>query len=253
MPSKKKCQNLIGTSGWSYDDWLGRFYPQNCSKKYWLEYYASQFNTVELNATFYHHFSQKVFKNWHDRTPKNFQFIVKLPRYITHTQRLINIKSGILKAEKAAAPLQDKLALFLMQLPPNIAYQPERLERALSAFSDSSRVVVEFRNEKWITPEVKKILKDYKAIFCNVDSPSIQIYNELTSKIAYIRLHGHSRMYNYNYTITQLTKIVDATKDLIKKGASKIYIFFNNDHYANAPRNAKKLEGILNKSLEDNA
>lgn len=236
---------LIGTSGWSYEDWAQNFYPQDCPKTQWLEYYSSQFNTVELNATFYHNFSPKVFANWHDRTPRNFHFVVKISRYITHRKYLQDIQESIQIAENSVAPLQDKLSLFLLQLPPRMPYHPERLYQALSTFSDPSKVVVEFRNSLWLTEEVKTILQEFKAIFCNLDSPTLQVTDWVTAKTAYLRLHGHKAMYNYNYTRPQLKKIAANMKQLTKQGAKKVFVFFNNDYHANAPHNAMALKEIL--------
>ncbi len=236
---------LIGTSGWTYSDWTGLFYPEQLPKSQWLEYYAQKFKTVELNATFYRNFPQKTFAAWYDRTPENFKFVIKLSRYISHRKYLLDVKSSIQLFEDSVLPLKDKLVLLLLQLPPKMPYSPERLYDALSAFSDPSRVVVEFRNQNWLTEEVKSILTKFKVIFCNIDSPSMKVYDWLTSNTGYLRLHGHNKMYNYNYTGRQLKKIALYVEDLMKHGAKEMYVFFNNDYFAYAPHNAKTLETLL--------
>ncbi len=241
-------QILIGTSGWSYRNWRKLFYPEDCPPKNWLNYYSSIFDTVELNATFYHRFSPLSYQNWFKATPKKFQFVIKLPGYITHQKRLIEVNKLIKQEEKSVKYLKSKFALFLMQLPPRIAYEPNRLQRALSAFTSPKKVVVEFRNSNWFTEEVREILRKYKAIFCNLDSPDFHISNELTSSTAYIRLHGHDSLFDYNYTTKELRKIGDNSQRLIDLGAKQVYIMFNNDMHAYAPRNAEKLKLILNLS-----
>ena len=236
--TKPKCRIFLGTSGWAYQDWAGRFYPKKLASKKWLEFYAQQFDTVELNATFYHSFSEKIYQNWYERTPPNFTFVVKMSRFITHRKRLIDVADSIQWQEQNCAPLKEKLALYLLQLPPRMAYAPERLFDALAAFADPSKVAVEFRDRKWLTPEILKILQQFNAVCCNVDSPKLKIENTLTSTTGYIRLHGRIHMYGTNYSSHQLDKVVEQVTALRQKGARKIFIYFNNDFLGFATRNA---------------
>jgi uncharacterized protein YecE (DUF72 family) len=240
-----KSKIWIGTSGWAYRDWSGRFYPEDLTKKKWLEYYSSKFNAVELNVTFYRQFSPETFAGWYNQTPDNFRFVVKLSRYITHVKRLSRVSQAIKLAEKNASALQEKLGLILLQLPASMPYKPERLYNALAAFADPSRVAVEFRHKRWFTPEVHAILTKFNTVFCNVDSPGIRIYDHVTAKTAYLRLHGHTKMYNYYYNAAMLKKIAGVIKKLLNKGVTEVYIFFNNDFYAYAPANAKKLSSLF--------
>ncbi|MBS0351216.1 MAG: DUF72 domain-containing protein [Proteobacteria bacterium] len=240
---------FIGTSGWTYEDWAGAFYPKELPKSKWLEYYASQFNTVELNATFYRSFPQKTYESWYKRTPDNFHFVVKISRFISHIKKLVDVEESIQKAQQSAHGLKEKLGLFLLQLPPKIGYNKELLISTLAAFSDPSQLVVEFRNAQWFNPETYSILKKFNCIACNIDSPHLRIYDWVTSDIAYLRLHGHTKMYAYDYDRRQLNKITDILDGLKKKGAKKIYVFFNNDHFACAPKNAAKLKKIYCQSV----
>ncbi len=244
---KKKCKIFLGTSGWSYKDWSGVFYPKTLSQNKWLEFYAQQFDTVELNATFYHSFSEKTYQNWYNKTPSNFTFVVKISRYITHQKQLIGVKESIQWLEQDCWALKEKLALFLLQLPARMVYAPERLHDALAAFSNPSKVAVEFRNEKWLTPEIIKILQHFNAVCCNVDSPKLRIEDYLTSETGYIRLHGHTLMYGVSYSSRQLDNIVKQVVELYQKGAKKIFIYFNNDFLGFAPRNARSLYNKLTK------
>lgn len=235
----------IGTSGWTYQDWAGIFYPENCPQKSWLNYYAHQFNVVELNATFYRSFPKKTYQHWYETVPEQFRYVIKLSRYITHHKYLLNVKTAIRRAENSAHFLEDKLGLILMQLPPRMPYDLSRLHAALSTFQDPTKVVVEFRNPKWLTDESKVLLTDFKAIFCNVDGPHSRIKDWLTGNIAYIRLHGRKQMYKHSYSAAELLEISHHARNLLKKGAKEVYIFFNNDYHGHAPQNAKMLQRLL--------
>lgn len=241
----KKAQFWIGTSGWSYDDWKGKFYPEDCAKSHWLEYYTDEFNAVEVNATFYRSFPATTYTHWQEKAPDNFRYVIKLSRYITHRKYLLQVKTSIHRAEKSANILKDKLGLILMQLPPNMPYNLARLETAFAAFHDPSRLVVEFRDPKWLTDEVKELLIRYNVIFCNVDGPNSRINEWLTSNIAYIRLHGRKQLYKHNYTKAELEEVAEHLQNLVRKGAKELYVFFNNDYDAHAANNAKTLKLLL--------
>jgi len=147
--------------------------------------------------------------------------------------------------ENTTTPLKEKLALFLLQLSPRVPYDLDRLEQAISAFSHPRQVVVEFRHAQWITPDAQQLLTRLGAIFCDVDSPDMHFIGWLTSKIAYIRLHGRSAWYDHNYSKRELRDIVERVRRLEEQGAQEIYIFFNNDSQAYAPRNALTLMELL--------
>src|SRR5882762_533080 len=122
-----KTSIFIGTSGWTYPEWTDAFYPVDLPKDRWLEYYSSQFKIVELNATFYRNFPESVYNKWYNTTPKNFHFVIKVSRYITHQKLLIDIKKSVELFENNVSLLKEKLGLLLLQLPPRMPYFPERL------------------------------------------------------------------------------------------------------------------------------
>lgn len=241
----KKSQFIIGTSGWTYTDWRGTFYPEDLPQKLWFGYYSSIFNAIELNATFYRFFPKKIYKKWRDQAPKDFRYIMKVHRLITHRKYLLHSKSLIKKFCRLAAMLEDKLGLILLQIAPSTPYDPERLKKALLAFDDPKKIVVEFRHPKWLTPEIKKLLTDLGCVFCNADSPKIKLVDWITSDIAYIRLHGRKEWYDYDYSKRELKQIANFARTLAKNGAKKIYIFFNNDYEAYAVNNALYLRKLL--------
>jgi uncharacterized protein YecE (DUF72 family) len=240
---------FIGTSGWDYSDWQGIFYPDGWPKSRKLEYYATRFDVVEINATFYRFFKNETYIKWRDRVPEKFRYVLKTPRFITHRKYLNDCDDVIKQFCQSAILLESKLALILLQIAPNMPYNPEKLQHALTSFSDPQKVVVEFRDHKWLTTEIKNLLKELNSIFCIVDSPTWQLHDYyLTSEIAYIRLHGHKQWYTYNYTKAELKEIATLAQHLIKKGTKEVYIFFNNDYAGYAVQNALQLMELLDYS-----
>jgi len=118
--AKRRCDIRIGTSGWHYDHWLGRFYPEKLPKDKWLEYYAERFDTVEINNTFYHLPKPQTFHRWRDLAPKNFLYAVKANRYITHIKRLKDTADEIKRFFDAVRLLKETLGPILFQLPPGL-------------------------------------------------------------------------------------------------------------------------------------
>ncbi len=243
--SKAKAQFLIGTSGWTYPDWERVFYPEDWPKSRWLEYYATRFSTVEVNATFYRTFKDQTYRRWHERVPKNFHYVLKAPRVITHHKHLKGTEEEIKNFWRSAALLEDKLGLILLQLAPSTPYDPERLKQALRTFGDPGKVAVEFRHKKWLTDETRELLNEIGSVFCAVDSPKSKLVDWITSEVAYFRLHGREQWYAYDYSLQELREIAILAKRMEKLGAQKIYIFFNNDFNGYAPRNALTLLEML--------
>lgn len=231
----------IGTSGWTYDHWKGCFYPENLPKKRWFDFYSSHFSAVEVNATFYRNFKDQTYINWRTRAPQGFGYVLKAPRIITHRKYLLNVKEDINAFFRSSELLEDKLEMILLQVAPGTPYDLERLKQALLAFPDPSRVAVEFRNPHWLNPEMEALLRTVGAAFCNVDSPRQKLSDILTSDRAYLRLHGRGHWYSYNYSNCELDEIADLARRMADRGASRIYIFFNNDFKGHAPANAMTL------------
>jgi len=236
---------LVGTSGWTYEHWKGCFYPHGLPKSRWFDYYAGLFSAVEINATFYRTFKDQTYLNWKARAPQGFGYVLKAPRRITHRKYLQDVEEDIVTFCRSCALLEDRLEMILLQLAPATPYDPERLSKALRAFPDPGRVAVEFRKACWFTSEIEELLRSVGATFCNVDSPRQELTGTLTSKRAYIRLHGREHWYAYNYSATELEEIAGLARELAARGAEKVYIFFNNDFEGYAPANALVLHEIL--------
>lgn len=236
---------FIGTSGWTYDHWQGSFYPPDLAKSRWFDYYASRFNSVEINATYYRKFQNQTYQKWKTRAPQGFGYVLKAPKTITHRKLLKNAEEDIREFCLSAALLEDKFEMILLQTAPNLPYDLGLLHSALSAFADPHRVAVEFRNERWFNSETARLLESVGAAFCNVDSPRQHLTDYLTAERAYLRLHGRQSWYSSNYSDEELKWIADLACRLVTHGAKRIYIFFNNDFGGYAPANALLLQTLL--------
>jgi uncharacterized protein YecE (DUF72 family) len=238
---------FIGTSGWTYEHWKDHFYPRDLPKSRWLDYYATQFSAVEINATFYGTFKDQTYENWRQRAPQGFGYVLKAPRPITHRKYLVDVEEDIIRFYQSCKLLHEKFEMILLQVAPNMGYDLVKLRTALAAFPDPRRVAVEFRREEWLNPQTESMLREVGAAFCNVDSPKQKLTKILTSTRAYLRLHGRRQWYADNYTPDELDKIADAARELAQRGAERVYIFFNNDFEGYAPANALALKNILEK------
>lgn len=244
---KTKAKILIGTSGWTYSDWRGNFYPADLPQHQWFAYYAKHFSVIEINATTYRYFKDEVYKKWRDQAPANFRYILKVPRLVTHYKRLKNCGDLIHQFWRSTQLLENKFGLILLQLPPNFVYNPDLLANALHEFPDPKKVIVEFRNPIWHTKEVKDLLTELGSTFCIADSPATKLIPWVTSNIAYVRMHGRTKWFDYNYSYPQLRVLKDFVLSLPNYGAKKIFVMFNNDYYAYAIKNALYLEKVLKK------
>lgn len=232
---------FIGTSGWNYPHWKGLFYPEDCPKSHWFEFYSRHFTTVEVNATFYRRFKDQTYHQWRERVPPEFRYVLKAPRQITHRKYLVDVKQDIQEFWASASLLEDRLGLILLQLAPSTPYDPDRLRRTLLTFEDPGKVAVEFRHKRWLTREIEGLLKEIGSVFCSADSPKMKLVDWVTSETAYIRLHGRKRWYSHNYSKEELKEIAQLAREMVNKAATRVYIFFNNDFDGYAPRNALSL------------
>lgn len=234
----------IGTSGWHYSHWQDRFYPKTLTKAKWLEFYASHFTTVELNNSFYRLPSETTFTTWHDSSPANFIFAVKVSRFITHIKRLKNCEQAVDNFISRAKILAEKLGPLLYQLPPNMHRNDEILESFLSTLPQGMKHVFEFRHQSWLEDKVFEILHKHNIGFCVFDMPSVSCPVVATADFAYIRFHGSTGLYFSCYSDEELAdwakRLANLTRNL-----KTIYIYFNNDAEAFAVRNAITLRGYL--------
>jgi len=145
---------FVGTSGYSYKPWKGKFYPEDLPASEWLSYYAARFSTVEINNTFYRVPKQEVLEGWRRQVPETFRFGVKATRRITHIKRLKNVEEETAFFLRAASSLGEQLGLVLFQLPPNLKKDLDRLRTFLDLLPSSGRYAMEFREPSWFDEEV---------------------------------------------------------------------------------------------------
>jgi uncharacterized protein YecE (DUF72 family) len=237
--SKGKCDIRIGTSGWHYDDWAGLFYPADLPKSKWLKYYAEHFDTVEINNTFYRQPKPETFTNWRKQAPKNFLFVVKANRFITHIKRLKDAQEPLERFFEGVRLLKSNLGPILYQLPPSMHKDLDRLKAFLKVLPKKLIAVFEFRHESWFSEDAYELLKEFNAGFCIhdfVDVPRI-----ITSDVIYLRFHGTTGRYQGSYSKSALRGWANWVKDNIK-GKKAFFAYFNNDYNAYAVHNAKTLK-----------
>ncbi len=235
---------FIGCSGWQYDDWQGRFYPDG-TKKEWLKFYSSVFNTVEVNSSFYHLPKPETIKNWKNNTPSKFVFSLKASRWITHMKKF-NDEGAVRTFYSICDNMDKKLGCILFQLPPILKKNMSLLEKINSQLDRKKQNVIEFRHESWYDEEVYKFMKKKRIGFCTVSSRQMPDDIVITGKILYIRFHGPGALYASNYEEKEMKKWALRIKEAIRKEKPKyVYAYFNNDVLAYAPKNALMLKNFL--------
>jgi uncharacterized protein YecE (DUF72 family) len=231
----------IGCSGWNYDDWRGPFYPEREPRRRWLGLYAEQFDTVEVNNTFYRLPNRGSVAAWVDQTPEAFVFAVKASRYLTHVKRLSDIGEGIARFFAPLAPMidADRLGPVLWQLPDNFHRDDERLDGWLAALPEG-RHTIEFRHPSWFTPSVMRRLTERGVALTIGDHPERPFQtHEATADWRFIRFHYGARGRNGNYSAAELQTWARRIGQWRRE--TTVYAYFNNDWSAYAPANAREL------------
>jgi uncharacterized protein YecE (DUF72 family) len=235
--ARRRGRFRIGTSGFQYDHWRRRFYPEELPKREWLAHYARVFDSVELNNTFYRLPEASVFEAWRERAPSGFLFALKLSRYATHMKRLLEPDRTIGLFVERARKLGKHLGPILVQLPPRFTPDVARLRDFLAATPRELRWAVEFRDARWLTESVFDALRDHGAALCIPDLLSDHP-RVLTSDWTYLRYHG--TRYAGSYSAQKLAREADSIAGFIAQGCDA-YVYFNNDIGAHAPKNAEQL------------
>jgi len=232
----------LGTSGWSYPDWRERFYPAGLASRNWLEFYGQQFDTVEVNMTFYRFPKPETLQAWLERTPARFSYSLKAPKQITHLKKLKSVKSDVHYFDLLAGRLADKLGCILYQLPPSLERDQALLEEFLDCLPASRRNVIEFRHTSWYDDKIWELLRGRHVAFCTVSSHNMPSQAVVTSPTAYFRFHGLTGGYRYRY---QDEELEDWAKTIRSADFREAFIYFNNDYRAQAVDNCRKLRELL--------
>jgi uncharacterized protein YecE (DUF72 family) len=231
---------LVGTSGWQYRHWRGRFYPEGLGQARWLEHYAGRFATVESNNAFYRLPEASTFEAWAARTPADFVMAVKASRYLTHIRRLREPEEPVDRLLDRARHLGGKLGPVLLQLPPNLQADPEALDRTLRAFPAGVRVAVEPRHGSWFSDEVRDLLTEHGAALCLADSAGVPRRRSplwRTAGWTYLRLHQGTATPRPCYGRQALATWAGRLAELVGPDADA-YVYFNNDPAGCAVRDA---------------
>ncbi len=236
----------IGTSGWSYDHWHDVLYPHGIAPWQRLDYYVGQFQTTELNSSFYRWPALATFKSWQRRLPPHFLLSVKAPRGLTHAKRLYAPEQWIQRISRCWHELGDKRAVLLVQLSPQFAPDYKRLEYFLRLIPGWMRVAVEFRHAGWHAEPFFKLLEQYGAAYCIMSGAHLPCVLRATAPFVYVRLHGPDRQHLYAgaYPDADLRWWRDRIVEW-KEGGKEVYVYFNNDGEGNAVRNAATLRSMI--------
>ncbi|MBM3291828.1 DUF72 domain-containing protein [Candidatus Bathyarchaeota archaeon] len=245
---------IIGTSGWSYDEWIGPFYDK---KEGMFSNYAKIFNTSEINSTFYSYPTERLVTGWVRYAPPNFIFAAKLPQLITHDKWLKleeGVEDDLWKFLNLMQPLQSKLGPMLIQLRPKFEYEANcsDLENFIEILPKNHEWAVEFRHPSWLRAETYQILSKNNVAYSIVDEPLLPPEVKVTADFAYIRWHGHGKKiwYDYEYNEKQLKEWVPKIEETRSK-TKKTYGYFNNHYNANAVKNAVEMLQMMNSSTEE--
>jgi uncharacterized protein YecE (DUF72 family) len=240
----------IGCSGWNYDDWRGRLYPEGLGKPRWLGRYAEVFDTVEVNSTFYRLASRKAVARWVEDTPADFVFAAKASRYLTHVRRLRDVGQGIERYYERIQPLLEsgKLGPIVWQLPATFRRDDETLESLLGMLPEG-RHCFEFRHESWFKPPVYELLHSAGAALVIADHPKWPFQaHELTTEWTLVRLHHGRRGRRGNYSETELDEWARRLSRWRRRADT--FVYFNNDWEGFAVRNALSLSRRLQPSRD---
>ena len=238
------CQYHVGTSGWHYKHWLGDFYPHKFPPSRMFSWYSSEFDTVEINNSFYRLPEEKTFQTWKELAPPGFIFAVKASRFITHIKRLKDAEDSLNLFFSRAAPLGESLGPVLFQLPPQWKLNLQRLTEFVEILPPLHRCSIEFRDETWCVPEVFALLRGRNIAFCIHDWREMPWPQEITADFTYIRFHGSGTRYGGDYPEERLQAWAERLKTW-SASLKAAYVYFNNDIGGHAVRNARRLRELL--------
>jgi uncharacterized protein YecE (DUF72 family) len=238
----------IGCSGWNYADWRERVYPKGLPARRWLEHYATLFDTVEVNSTFYRLARPGSVAQWLADTPPEFAFTVKASRFMTHIRRLQDLEAPAQRFYEGIAPLaaSPKLTCVLWQLPASFRRDVPRLAEALDVTSSlpPGRHAWEFRDPGWFVPEVLELLRWHRAGLVVGHHPQRPWQPlEVTAPPAFVRFHFGAQGRRGNYSRAELEAWVPRLRALA--AAADVLVYFNNDWEGFAVRNARLLRRLL--------
>ena len=226
----------IGCSGWSYDDWVGPFYPRGTEKSAYLRLYSQALDVVEVDSSFYHLPSPATAAAWRRSTPDGFLFTAKMPKEITHEKKLAGVQNALERVYGSLGELREKLAVLVVQLPPSVRYEKhfETLKVFVNALDENIRHAIEFRHDSWFRGEVYSVLRARGIATVWSQNQYLATPPAMTADFAYLRLVGERDIQRFDRIVKDRAKEMESWRRRLEGTASDIGLAFVilNNHYA---------------------
>jgi uncharacterized protein YecE (DUF72 family) len=237
----------IGTSGWSYNDWKGIFYPVDLKSPDWLDFYSQTFSSTEINRSFYRLPTRETVEAWTNTVPDDFTFCPKMTRFLTHIKRLKDPEEPIQRFFSVFGPMKKKMGPVLFQLPSNLKFDYERTEHLYKELKKQKgySFAMEGRHETWLSEESLDLMTKYDIAFVISQSGVGFPYGEhVTSKNIYIRFHGPGKLYASLYDDQVIREFAEKINKWKRQGHI-IWVYFNNDYFGYGIENGKALKEMV--------
>lgn len=238
----------IGCSGWIYQHWRSAFYPEKLPVKRWFEFYAEQFDTVEINNSFYRLPKAETFEAWRKQVPPGFRYAVKANRFLTQAKKLKDCEEPLARMMAPVRELGEALGPVLYQLPPRFRLNLDRLEQFLMLLPEDVTHVFEFRDKSWLVDSVLDLLDRHGASLCSHDMPGLETPRQAVGPIAYVRFHGGQGKYWGRYSDEALLGWADWMAGQARAGRS-VWAYFNNDTEVAAIHDALTLKAMIRQAV----
>ncbi|HVU29414.1 MAG TPA: DUF72 domain-containing protein [Sphingomicrobium sp.] len=234
----------VGCSGWVYRHWRGIFYPEALPQKRWFELYSEEFDTVEINASFYRLPLASTFESWREKAPDGFCYALKANRFITHLKKLLDCDEPLERFIGLARLLRGKLGPILYQLPPSLHKDLPRLGAFLAKLPAEPLQVVEFRHKSWYDEAVLELLDRHGVGFVTHDLKGLESPRWASGRTAYVRFHGAKGKYWGRYEEEDLLEWTDWCLEQSLLGRS-VWCYFNNDIHGHSIEDARTLKSMV--------
>lgn len=240
----------VGCSGWSYKDWLGPFYPRDMATKDYLKFYSKVFDCVEVDSSFYRIPNAFMIDQWRNNTPTGFLFSPKLPKKITHDNKLENSESTLLYFYSVVSKLGEKLGPIAIQLPPSVKFEShiEVVKEFISKLSPEFRHAIEFRHRSWFTPEVYALLKKSNVAMVWSLNQYVETPPEVTADFIYLRMVGDRELTDFGGIQRDRSEDMKRWASVVREASGKFesgYVFFNNHFAGFSPESSNEFRRLL--------
>ncbi|MCI0703023.1 MAG: DUF72 domain-containing protein [Planctomycetia bacterium] len=228
---------FVGTSGYSYPEWKGTFYPAKMPAKQMLGFYSERFRTVEINNTFYRPPTAQLLEGWASQVPANFRFVLKAPQEITHVKQLRDVGEMVSSLVEVSNTLKERLGPLLFQLPPSSKKDTTRLRAFLALIPPSVQIAFEFRHQSWFADEVFGLLREHHSALCVADAEDdLEVPFVSTAEWGYLRL----RRPDYDDVALKTW-----AKRMHEQHWQDCFVFFKHEDAGKGPRLASRLLELL--------